>query len=151
MSKISGILAALLLVMAAGKAQEKPPQKFDDATGKLLVANERALYGAVANADKAAFESLTSPEGIWTTPYGFTPMKLLADTLEQFQVPKWGIENPRVIWSDDSCALLLYVRTGGGQFGDQSFAPMTLASTLWTKRNGKWVAVHHQETDLVRR
>ena len=152
MSRIIGALASILLVVAASGAQEKaPPQKANDATEKLLIANERALYDAVAKADKVLFQSLVVPEGVWATPYGFIPMGPLADGLEQFQVPKWGIENPRVLWSDDSSALLLYARTGGGQFGDQSFAPVTLASTLWTKRNGQWAAVHHQETDLVRR
>jgi hypothetical protein len=63
---------------------------------------------------------------------------------------KWAIENPRVIWSDDNSALLLYSRTGGGAFGEQRFAATMMASTLWTKRSGKWLAVHHQETDLVR-
>lgn len=151
MSKIIGTVATILLAVAASGAQEKaPPKRVDDATEKLLIANERALYGAAANADKASFQALVLPEGVWTTAYGFVPMRQFVDGLEQFQVPKWGIENPHVIWSNGSSALLLYVRTGGGQFGDQSFAPMTLASTLWAKRSGKWVAVHHQETDLVR-
>ena len=151
MSKIVGTVAAILLVAAGAAAQEKAPLgKADDATEKLLIANERALYGAVANADKTSFQSLVVPEGVWTTAYGFVLMGSLADGLGQFQVPKWGIENARVIWSDDNAALLSYARTGGGQYGDQSFAPVTLASTLWAKRNGKWVAVHHQETDLVR-
>ena len=150
MSKIVGTVAAILLAVAAGAQEKAPPDKLDDATEKLLIANERTLYGAVAKGDKTSFQSLVAPEGVWTTPYGFVPMGLLADGLEQFQVPKWGIENPRVLWSDENSALLLYARTGGGQFGDQSFAPVTLASTLWTKRNGKWVAVHHLETDLVR-
>ena len=29
------------------------------------------------------------------------------------------------------------------------FASLMLASTLWTKRGGKWVAVHHQESEYV--
>jgi hypothetical protein len=34
-------------------------------------------------------------------------------------------------------------------FHNQPLASTTLASTVWTKRNGKQVAVHHQETDLM--
>jgi hypothetical protein len=44
----------------------------------------------------------------------------------------------------------LYVRTGGGTFRGQAFGHTTLVSTLWTKRNGKWLAVYHQESELVR-
>jgi hypothetical protein len=29
---------------------------------------------------------------------------------------------------------------------NQPVPPMTYASTVWTERNGKWVAVFHQES-----
>jgi hypothetical protein len=150
MNRIIGVISAMLLALAVTEAQQKTAAPSNDTTEKMLVANERALYDAVAKADKVAFQSLVLPEGVWTTPLGFTPLNLLADALDNFQLPKWGIENPHVIWSDDNSALLLYARTGGGTVGEQRFAPITLASTLWTKRNGKWVAVHHQETDLMK-
>jgi hypothetical protein len=150
MNRIIGVISAMLLALAVTEAQQKTAAPSNDTTEKMLVANERALYDAVAKADKVAFLSLVLPEGVWTTPLGFTPMNLLADALDNFQLPKWGIENPHVIWSDDNSALLLYSRTGGGSVGEQRFAAFTLAATLWTKRNGKWVAVHHQETDLMK-
>jgi hypothetical protein len=150
MNRIIGVISAMLLALAVTEAQQKTLATPNDTTEKTLVANERALYDAVAKADKGSFQSLVLPEGVWTTPLGFTPMNLLADALDNFQLPKWGMENPRVIWSDDNSALLLYARTGGGTLGEQRFAATTLASTLWTKRNGKWVAVYHQETDLIK-
>jgi hypothetical protein len=150
MNRIIGTLSAMLLALAVTKAQQNTAATPNDTTQEMLVANERALYDAVARADRLTFESLVLPDGVWTTPLGFTPMNLLADALGNFHIPKWGIENPRLIWSDDNSALLLYARTGGGTLGEQRFAANTLASTLWTKRNGKWLAVHHQETDLMR-
>ena len=70
-------------------------------------------------------------------------------SLASFQLPKWGGDNLHVLWTDDNDALVCYVRTGGGSFDHRSFALTTLATTLWTKRNGKWLAIHHQETDLL--
>ncbi len=60
-----------------------------------------------------------------------------------------SVVNPRVTWSNDSSALVLYARTGGGRFSGHPLGATTLASTLWTKRGDKWLAVHHQETDLT--
>ena len=114
----------------------------------MLIRNERALYEAVTRGDKASYQALVLSEGWWTTPSGFVPMGPMADGLQAFQVPKWGIENPHVIWTDGASALMTYIRTGGGRYDLQPFAPITLASTLWTKRGGTWVAVYHQETDL---
>jgi hypothetical protein len=53
-----------------------------------------------------------------------------------------------VIWLGDDSAIVNYAWTGAGTFGDQPLAPTTLASTVWVKRDGKWLAAHHQETDL---
>ena len=77
-------------------------------------------------------------------------MALLVNGLEGFELTKWDIVNPHVTWFDQDSAIVLYTWTGAGEFQNQPLAPTTLASTVWTKRNGKWVAVHHQETDLMK-
>jgi len=140
------MLGAVLMTVCVTRAQESSRQT---AMASTLLANERALYEAVANNDKPAFRALVLPEGMWTTASGFIPMGQLADHLTSFQLPKWGGENLHVTWTDDNAAMVGYVRTGGGSFNRQSFAITTVATTLWTKHDGKWVAVHHQETDLT--
>lgn len=144
-----GTLGAIVLAVAVTNAQEKTPGKLDDATQQLLIANERSLYEAVKKRDKASFQSLVLPEGNWTTTSGFVPLGLLANGLEHVQLPNWSVENLRVTWTDGDSALLLYVRRGGGNVSGELPPQMTLASTLWTKRDGKWLAVHHQETALT--
>jgi uncharacterized protein DUF4440 len=114
-----------------------------------VIDSEKALYAALARRDTAAFQALTLPDGVWTTPSGFVPMGPLSGGLSAFELPAWGIENPHVIWSDGTSALLLYLRTGGGSYDRRPFASTMLASTLWTKRGGKWLAVHHQESEDV--
>lgn len=151
MGKIIGILPAILLALAVTEAQDKTAAKPNDTTEKMLIANERALHAAVAKADKASFLSLVLvPEGIWTTKQGFVPMELLVNGLEAFELTKWDIVNPRVTWIDEDSAIVVYAWTGTGTFHNQPLASTTLASTVWTKRNGKWLALHHQQTDLIR-
>jgi hypothetical protein len=146
--KMKQLLAVLGTVAFAADAAFAYGQQPDKAVESAIVQNERALYDAIAKADKAAFQSLTLPEGVWTTPSSFVPMGPLAGGLASFELSGWGIDNPHVVWTDRDSALLLYVRTGGGSFDHRPFAPLMLASTLWTKRGGKWVAVHHQESDV---
>ena len=149
MSKNSILMGALVpLIAATLVAQDVSPAKLDEAAQKALIANERALLTAVAKNDKAAFQSLVEPDGVWATVTGFVPMGPLANGLTEFEMPNWTIENPRVVWTDGNAALLLYIRTGGGSFGGRTLPPMMLASTLWTKRAGKWLAVNHQESEL---
>lgn len=145
MRTIAVILGALVLLAGAMGAQDRTAP--DPAIEKLLIQNERALLDAVAKADKSAYQALVLPEGFWATPTGWVPMGPLADGLRSFALPTWGMENPHVVWTDGSSVLMLYIRTGGGSFDQHPFAPLTLASTLWTRRNGKWLAVYHQESD----
>jgi hypothetical protein len=146
MRMIIGVLGATTLAAAAiAGAGASSTQGSNEA----LITNERELYAAVAKGDTERFRALTLPEGIWTTPSSFVPMGPIAEGLRAFELPKWSIENPHVVWTDGNSALLLYVRTGGGSYDHRPFAPMMLASTLWTKRGGKWVAVHHQESENV--
>lgn len=112
-----------------------------------LIAKERALYEAVAKHDAERFRSLTLPSGFWATPSGFVPIDRLADGLSPFELPEGGMDNPHVVWTEGNSALVLYLRTGGGRFGERPFPSMMLASTLWTKRDGKWLAVYHQESE----
>ncbi len=151
MNKSAGILFAILvLALAATSAQEKTGAKPGDTSDDALVANERALQNAVAKADKAAFQSLVLADGVWATSSGFIPMKLLADGLDDFQLTKWDMVNPHVTRFDENSAIVLYAWTGTGTVHNQPVASTILASTVWTRRGGKWLAVHHQRTDLVR-
>ena len=148
MKKLIGIVPAILLALAMGRAQENTGAKPNDPTEQMLIANERALQDAVARADSASFVSLVLPEGVWTTSQGFVPMNLLANGLSSFRLTKWDIVNPRVTRLGEDSALVLYVWSGTGTFDNQPLASATLASTVWTRRNGKWLAVHHQQTQL---
>ena len=146
MARILGVLTALMLLANAGTHAQTTASPTDAA----LIANERALYDAVAKADRTAFVSLVLPEGMWATKQGFVPIKLLADGLGAFALTKWEIVNPRVTWLGSDSALVMYVWQGSGTFQNQALSPATLALTVWTRRDGKWVAAHHQETDLTK-
>ena len=151
MTKTIEVLAALLLAAAVTGAQSGTQPTAAGTSDTVIVANDRALYDAAVKGDKGAFQSLILPEGVWTTNRGFVPLTLLVNGLDSFSgITKWEIVNPHVMWVDDGSAILLYTRTGTGTFEDQPMAPTALASTVWAKRDGKWLAATHQETALTR-
>jgi hypothetical protein len=149
--KFVRMIGALLLGLAVASGKEATP-KIDDAAEKVLLDNERALYEAVANHDKPAFQARVVPEGTWASPTGFIPMRLLADSLDVYRLPEFGGQNVRVVWTDTTkdSALVMYGRSGGGSFGPQPIAQTVLVSTVWTKSDGKWLAVHHHESEVVK-
>lgn len=152
MANMIGILPAVLLALTVTVGQDKPAAKSNEATEKMLIANERALQDAVARADKSSFTSLVLlSDGFWTTTDGFVLVRELADGLHHFQLTKWDMINPRVTWLDEDSVIVSYVWTGAGTFLGQPVSPMALATTVWTKRNGQWLAVNHQQTQLIKK
>lgn len=149
MRRVIWMLLTVILAVTAAEAQEDRAQR-NERSERILIANERALLAAVATADKTSFVGLVLPEGQWTTTQGFIPMKLLADGLSAFHLRKWDTVNPEVRWLTDDSAIVLYAWAVAGTFGDQQLPPTMLSSTVWTKRAGKWLAVHHQDTELAK-
>ena len=45
---------------------------------------------------------------------------------------------------------MIYTWSGTGTLHGQPLPATTLASTAWTRGDGKWRAAHHQETELVK-
>lgn len=150
MRQIAGVFAVIVLSGSAVYGQDQTAGTAMGEIEKAIVAQEQALYQAVAKQDKASFQSLTVADGNWTTSSGFVPMRLLVDNLGAFRISKFAIVNPHVKRLDGESALVIYVRTGEGTFGEQPFAPTALASTVWVRRDGSWRALHHQETDLIK-
>jgi len=52
----------------------------------------------------------------------------------------------QVYWVDDKTAVLTYSWMGSGTYKGEAIPATTYSSTVWTERNGKWLAVFHQES-----
>ena len=151
MLKTVGILPAILLALAVTGQPQKSPPESRDVADQTLLANERALRAAASKADRTAFGSLVLPEGVWATSEGFIPLNLLQNGLDGFDLSRRDIVNARVTRLDENSAIVLYSLVEAGTLPDRPGGQATIASTVWTRRNGKWVAALHQETELVRK
>lgn len=149
MRQTACVLAAIAVSLSGLHGQDKTAGPATGAIEKAILAHEQALYEAVTKQDRASFQSLTVADGTWANSAGFVPLGLLAGDLSVFHISKFGIVNPHVKRLGDESALITYARTGDGSFGGRPFARTTLASTVWVRRDGRWRAIHHQETDLL--
>ena len=120
------------------------------ALDKALIANENKINDAVARADKAGLSALVAPDA-WTLD-GNGPMKMsdFASMLDQMKVKTWKISDEKVMWVEANTAVVTYKWTGSGTFQGQPFPGQTYASTVWTKKGDKWLAVFHQESEVAK-
>jgi hypothetical protein len=117
------VLAVIVLSLSATYGQEKTAGSPLGEIEQAIVAQEQALYQAVAKQDTTSFQSLTIADGTWTTNSGFVPMQLLANDLGAFRISRFEIVNPHVKRLDGNSALLVYARTGQVTFGGQPLFP----------------------------
>jgi len=147
-----GAAALMILVSTLAAAQTAPagaPKPVDPARAaaeKTLIANEHAINEAVSKGDKAALLALVAPEGLAANSNGFIPARLFVEAIPQIKITKWEIANPQVIWIDPASAIVTYTFVGEGTFQGKPLPPKAISSTVWTKKNGKWLAMFHQET-----
>jgi ketosteroid isomerase-like protein len=120
------------------------------ALDKALIANEHKINEAVAKGDKAGFTALVTPDA-WSMD-AMGPMKVseFANMFDQLKVKTWKITDEKVAWVDPNTAIVTYKWTGSGTFQGQPVPSPTYASTVWTKKGDKWLAVFHQESEAAK-
>jgi hypothetical protein len=156
MKKVMWTLAVLALTCGAAAAQDvnEPTQQMADrqmnqssSLDKTLIANERKAADAIAKGDKAAFAALVAPTGWTADGSGFMKVSDLVSSFDQLKMTSWAITDEKVSWVDSNTAILTYKWTGAGTFAGQPMPSTVYASTVWTKKGDKWIAVFHQESE----
>lgn len=148
------VLAGAVGVGAQGTGAAAPPKPpasaatLDKAAMETeLLATEQKLNEAVAKGNLTAFKALVVPGGWSVDQGGLMSVLDFQKNFAQIKIePGWTIADSRVVWIDSSSAVVTYKWTGTGTFMGQPLPPVVFASTTWTKRGGKWVAVFHQES-----
>jgi hypothetical protein len=120
------------------------------ALDKTLIANEHKIADALMKKDKAGFTALVAADAYSIDGNGLMKASELVAALDQFVIKSYKISDEKVSWVDSNTAIVAYKWTGSGSFGGQPFPETVYASTVWTKKGDKWVAVFHQETEAAK-
>jgi len=149
---ITSGMAAAQEVNELVPAPEYQPAAADgrSALDKTLIANENKIADALMKKDKAGFTALVAADGWSIDNNGFMKTSELVGMLDQLVIKSYKISEERVSWVDPNTAIVAYKWTGSGTFAGQPFPETVYASTVWTKKGDKWVAVFHQETEAAK-
>jgi len=115
------------------------------ATEMELIERERAIIQAIAKGDKTVFLASVADDGFWVLG-GFVPAPRLVDAFGEFKFSSSEVTNPHVVWVDPTTAIVIYSWTGTGTIFNRPFVTK-VASTVWTRRSDRWIAVYHHESD----
>jgi len=114
---------------------------------KEIIAAENKISDAIAKGSVPAFKALVADTAWSVDANGQMSAIDFQKNLAQVKIePGWAISDSRIVWSDTNTAVHFYKWTGKSTFQGQPGPEVVWASTVWNKRQGKWVAVFHQET-----
>jgi len=140
---LSGLLCIGTGIAAAQDAQAE----------KTIIANERAVNDAFAKGDSAAFKALVAADG-WAVDsvIGRAPvadmLKDFAGLTKELKIASWDITESKIVWVDATTAIHSYKWTAKGTDHGKPLVSPVWASTVWTKKSGKWMALFHHESPL---
>jgi hypothetical protein len=155
MKKVVWTLAMLTLTAGAAYAQDvneptrtaMPSRSSANSLDNTLIASERKINEAIAKGDKAAFTALVFPTAMSADGHGFSRSADMVAAFDQVKITSWAISDEKVIWIAPDTAIVAYKWTGAGTFNGQPIASPVYATTVWTKKGEKWMAVFHQESE----
>jgi hypothetical protein len=139
-----GFAAALLIIGCAAAVVAQAGSKA--AIEKTLIANENKINEAVAKHDVKTFTDLVANDAVSADGMGVMKVADFVKSMNDMKVASWHIMDTQVYWVDDKTAVLTYSWMGSGTYKGEAIPATTYSSTVWTERNGKWVAVFHQES-----
>ena len=146
--KLTAMVLSGLLCIGTGIAAAQDAQ-----AEKTIIANERAVNDAFAKGDSAAFKALVAADG-WAVDsvMGRAPvadmLKDFAGLTKELKITSWDITESKIVWVDATTAIHSYKWTAKGTDHGKPLVSPVWASTVWTKKSGKWMALFHHESPL---
>jgi hypothetical protein len=139
---------AVLLVVAAS-AVAVFAQTDRAAVEKQIIAGERKINEAFAKGDVAGFQALVASDGYSVDAMGRMKASEFPKVIKDMKIASWDIDQSQILWVNNDVAIHTYRWTGKGTFQGQPFPSPAWASTVWMKKDGKWIAFFHQESPAM--
>jgi hypothetical protein len=114
-------------------------------TGSDPEANEKAIWQALKSRDFNAFGSALAPESIEVEPDGVYDKPGSMKLVSQFDFSKAVLSSFRSLKFDDDAGLVTYLVTIPGMTPDTE-----RHTTIWANRAGKWLAIFHHGTPIMK-
>ena len=148
------IFLALAPLCPAQDKGERPEPDASSPEGKksveqIILNREKQGWDAIVKADGVAFKSVHTDDALIASPDGMARISQLAPALATLNILEYSMSETRVIWPNDSTAILIYKALLREKRGDDHIATGTYYhSSTWVKSGGKWLSAFHQVTAL---
>src|SRR6266851_5351190 len=159
MKKLFVLIAALIVVAACtappanretvnrSTVAEKPSAP--PITEADAIAKEKAVWDSVKNKDYDAFAGALDSGSLEVTADGVLEKSGSVSMVKDFEPTEITFSDWKFLSIDKDAFVVTYTVVAKGKYKGKEIPPTPVrGSSAWANRNGKWLAVYHQETDV---
>jgi hypothetical protein len=136
---------------ARKSANKSADKSMSSSAADDIEAKERQVQAAIQKGDLQAFGSLLADDAMEVTDHGVSSKAQIIEELKGATLSDFTMTDVKVTMIDKDASLITYRTAGKYSVHGQSGTFDDWASTVWVKRNGKWMAFIHQETPVMAR
>jgi len=133
-------LLPLTALLAEAHGTETPTQR------DQIVAAERAELDALKSSDIAAFAGLIADEAVFVDAAGPASKAEIVKHSANFRLRDYTMSNIQLITLSQGVDLLVYRVAETGTSHGGVFSANVLVSSIWVRRDGRWLCLFSQET-----
>ena len=123
-----------------------PPMTEADA-----IAKEKAIWDTITKKDYDGFAAMLDSAQLEVTANGVNDKAASVTMVKDFEPSETTFSNWKFLSIDKDAYVVVYNASLKGKYKGKDFPPTTVhASSAWANRNGKWMAVYHQECDVMK-
>jgi hypothetical protein len=110
------------------------------------IAREKQVWDAIKKKDYDRFASFLADDQIEVFAWGVNDKAASVDGIKHANLSSAVISDFKTLKINDEAVITMYTIKGGGDISPSG----ARASSLWAKRDGKWLAVYHQDTTIAK-
>jgi len=114
------------------------------------IARERQVMDAIKRKDWDAFAAFLADDQLYVSTDGVQDKAATLAGVRKLDVTEYTLADPRVVQIDGDLVVVTYTTTAKGTYdGKPVPAGSQRESTAWVNRGGRWLAVYHQDTEVM--
>jgi hypothetical protein len=110
------------------------------------IAREKQIWDAIKKKDYDRFASYLADDQIEVFAWGVNDKAGSVDGIKHANLSGAVLSDFKTLKINDDAVITMYMIKGGGDISPSG----ARASSLWAKRDGKWLAVYHQDTTVAK-
>jgi ketosteroid isomerase-like protein len=141
-----GFAQAQVPLLPAPGVEPPDPDPQRQSLQSQIVAQERAGLNALKAGDLTAFAASTAEDAVFVDAHGSSSKAEVMKHTADFRLHGYSMDDVRYVAISEDSGLIVYTLTESGNNRGKEFVARVHVSSLWRKRDGKWMCAFSQET-----